>query len=247
MKFIFGGVSSCGAVRTVNQDRIGMLCEENKGLFFVADGMGGHRDGSLASDAILTQLSSWWTVQKAQREEQSFTDAVESVKQELSRINHHIWYTYNQGQVCGSTVVILYIQNNKYAVISAGDSRIYHLKKKKIHQLTIDDVWENQPDVQNRFSPENIAKSPNRGKLVRAIGVRQTVGIRLFTDEISKKESFLLCSDGLYRACSEEFMQRELLSVKNDKSLNKALQSLEKQVYWNGAPDNVSVILVKVK
>ena len=109
MEILYDGITDSGLKRNINQDAIGMFCYGEVGLYFVADGMGGHANGEAASGMIRDGMSRWWEEQKNSWNPGRFEDYMELLRQELLEINREIWEKYNQGQVCGSTVMILFL------------------------------------------------------------------------------------------------------------------------------------------
>ena len=203
MRIDYVGKCDKGSVRECNQDAIAMFANEESGLFVVADGMGGHASGELASQEIVTVISNWWERFTPQRYDNNFQKMIKSLGQALEYANDQIFEKYNQMQICGSTVVILFIHEQSYGIIYAGDSRCYAYNKWKIRQLTIDEVWENQIGL-NEEDRKN-KNHPNYGKLLNAIGTKKNVQYKTITNELYHGIIFLLCSDGLYKFCEEKY------------------------------------------
>lgn len=247
MEILYDGITDSGLKRNVNQDAIGMFCYGEVGLYFVADGMGGHANGEAASGMIRDGMSKWWEEQKNSWNPGRFEDYMELLRQELLEINREIWEKYNQGQVCGSTVMILFLCHEKYGVLSVGDSRIYSYELGKVRQLAVAHVWENLDETKRRYTVEEQKKHKYYGKLIQAVGAEESVDIFRCTDCLKKNQKFLLCSDGLYRYCEEEKMIQHISNVKKPEDIRSALNKLREEVYTNGAPDNLSAIIVYCK
>lgn len=252
MQIRYEGLTDCGLKRKVNQDHVGMFVQGGAGLFLVADGMGGYSDGEAASQLIVYEMGSWWEkncleVSGGDIQSEDFQEIVEDLRQKILAVNRKILEVYNQDQVCGSTLVMLLIVKRFYAVFSVGDSRIYTTKGKKLLQMTKDDVWENLNSTIERYSPEEILHHPNRGKLAQSIGALERIFINIQTGECGTKQVFLLCSDGIYKMCSEHMIRIAAMAWKSEKNADQCLSNLKKAVYAANAPDNLSVILVSVK
>lgn len=245
MKIEYCGISDKGKKREINQDAVFMESYKDKALFVVADGMGGHSHGEMASAIIVEEMGKWWGefIRKDRRED--FHEAVSLLRQRLELINRVIYERYNASQVCGSTLAALLLCEGNYCVFSSGDSRIYCRSRFRVKQLTTDDVWENQPEAK-QYSEEKRKNHPDYGKLIYAMGVFPDAVIRGKTDTLNINDCFLLCSDGLYKMCGEEDIKRTLKDYRNGKDGRQLLARLLKEVYENGASDNVSVILVRV-
>lgn len=236
------GKSEAGKIRDTNQDAVLMLTRKDVGLFVVADGMGGHAYGEKASGLIIEILEKWWNDFEPETYEYIFSKMMLSVKQSVEEANTIIFEQYNQDNICGSTIVLLFIYKNCYGILHAGDSRCYRYQRYAIKQMTVDDVWENQINL-SRAERMNI-KHPNRGKLINAIGTCREVECKVKTDVWNSDTVFLLCSDGLYKMCPEKYIEKCIRRYHRHKSLSDMCRDMLEKVYENGAKDNVSVIAI---
>lgn len=243
MHLEYAGRSDIGKVREINQDAFGMFQKEDAGLFVVADGMGGYANGEKASQTVVAELSNWWNSFSPVLFGYEFQRMMSSIEQVIEYANEIIYTQYNQNEICGTTIVVLFIYQNYYGILYAGDSRCYMAQGRKWDTLTVDDVWENQPSVskQERMMPAH----PNRGKLVNAIGVHKHVSCRMITDVLDKGTVFVLCSDGLYKFCQDRDLRNRARKCKNEKMMEQGIETLIKMAYDNGAKDNITVVLVK--
>lgn len=249
-KFI-GKITYCaktdqGLCRNINQDAIAVFTKDNLGLFVLSDGMGGHSRGELASREAALAFSSFWEYLTKLPELPDFMTLTNMIQQVVMSANQKIFTQYNQGQICGATIVVLLVMNDCYAVFSVGDSRIYTYAKKQLMVLTVDDIWDNLPDTVNNYTKEEIAANERSGRLVQAVGTGTELNIHVSTNRLIKGQVFLLCSDGLFKFCEEEWLRKCLRSVKSEESMKKAVDDCLKKVYDHGAGDNVSMILVRV-
>lgn len=239
------GDSRTGLKRTVNEDRIIYLVSGEVGLFAVADGMGGHTDGDKASEAIAEALEAWWHLSEKDRESGDFLNLKSSLTSCIESVNQFIYRTYNQGTVCGATLSILLIQGNYYAIFHVGDSRVYALEKRKLSQLTTDEVWENDMRTKKRYTLKEIRQSDKRGKLINAIGTVAETMLTIKTDELRGDTLFLLCSDGCYKMMRPHDLIKTLRKVAKGATLDWGIETLMDKVYEAGAKDNVSILLIK--
>lgn len=244
MKFI--GDTKTGLVRSINQDSILLLSKGPVSLFVVADGMGGHTDGEKASHSITDCLKEWWKHIEADRYEKDFFKLVAAVRSCIEQVNKSIYDAYNDSSICGSTVSILLIFNEQYAVFHVGDSRIYKFEKRKLCQITMDEVWENDIRTRKKFSAKEIISSNKRGKLINAIGTTPDLMMTIKTDCLSEETIFLLCSDGLYKMVKPSYLQKIIKKLRKGETLEWGLKELMNKVYSEGAKDNVSIILIRV-
>lgn len=232
--------------RDVNQDAIYASVREGMGIFVIADGMGGHFGGEVASGAVVNGVRNWW-------DSNEFSEtAPESVADQcctlLRSINHEVFsYFSAEGQIGGSTVAALLLWEDKYFIFSAGDSRIYRVRGKELEQLTVDDVWENLPEVKYKMNSEKIACDERFGRLTQALGSESRLRINRGSGIMSPREEFLLCSDGVYKACSHRKLENIMCGGKSFRTAEKKKEMIRRCAYRNGAADNFSAIICRVK
>lgn len=251
MRLVFFGKSDIGKKREVNQDTIGMYQKDDTALFVAADGMGGHTNGEKASRIVVAQLEDWWDSFSPGIYEYEFLKMLSAVEQVIEYANKRIYEEYNRNGICGTTVVVLFIYQNRYGIIYAGDSRCYlgypHKgllsRGGKWEQITTDEVWENCSDLSSK--ERKMKNHPNRGKLVNAVGIGKEVRCRAITDVILPNAFFLLCTDGLYKFCADKLLWDSIKKCKDRKSMERAVDKLIEKVYENGADDNASMIIVR--
>lgn len=250
MRIEYCGISDKGAVRELNQDAIFMDVNEDTALFAVADGMGGHMYGEAASGIIVEQLRQWWDERHAVSHKtgnlEDMDKVVCSLREQIIYANSVIHEQYNNGaDVCGSTLVVLLIWGSSYCIFSCGDSRVYYAKGRRCEQVTVDDVWENQPHIIAEYEPRQIREHAYYGRLIRAVGVSENVILKEQINVLESGGRFLLCSDGLYKMCPKKEIEKTLRRYKGNRNGDKLLERTMRRVYADGARDNVSVILVK--
>lgn len=235
-------------IRTVNQDAIYASAGKNRGIFVVADGMGGHSEGELASGAIVNGIRNWW-------DSNEFADAqlgIDSVAGQcgclLTNLNTEVFaYFTSKGQMGGSTVVVLILWDGRYAMLSAGDSRIYHVRGKKLELLTTDDVWENLPEVKYEMRNETVVSDPRFGKLTEALGSEERLKISRGGGMLSEREVFLLCSDGVYKYCTHRELEKIMCRGLIFRSARRRKEMIKKCIYQSGMDDNYSAVICRVR
>lgn len=251
MNISFSEVCDIGLKAAENQDAVLCAMREEAGLFAVADGMGGHDGGAFASKTVLESLGAWW---KQYTDTTVLVDGYQSnidgIGEAAGNANKIIRESVGRGTVCGSTLVALWLDGSQYAVISCGDSRCYRVTQKflstSIECLTKDDVWQNKPSNVAGLSSEQIRSHRNYGKLLRAVGTEQSFSYSVNGGDITRDTLFVLCSDGIYKYLDRSVFEKCLKNAFYGDDLNKSANELKQQVYKNGAPDNLSVVLVKV-
>lgn len=232
-----------GKTRSINQDSVFAASRGDEALFVVADGMGGHSYGEKASRHIVKKMEQWWENFHAQESDHDFTQIMQAVRQAAEQANREIYEKYNQKDICGSTMVLLLIWKQAYGIIFAGDSRGYVYDGHTLRQLTVDEVWENQPCLTKEEKEEGWER--NHGRLYNVIGIRKEMRCHVLTNERKPGILFLLCSDGLYKYCPERFIKRYLKKAKRGRQLQVCADALLSKVYESGAKDNISMILVR--
>lgn len=232
MKIKYVEYTSVGKVRTVNQDRIFSRSDGDYSIFVVADGMGGHYHGEIASSLLIDEIEKGWN--EIISTVPDLNAAKDIIKQIIMRVNGSLYADYSKkGIICGTTVAVLLIYSDQYAILNSGDSRIYMMSGFKIMQETMDHT------AGKLLDEVNEKKS---AKLLSAVGCKEECLIYVKTNRIEKNAYFLVCSDGLYRYNSIKCIKRVLLLYsKPEAILNKLVINSEK----GGASDNLSGILVK--
>jgi serine/threonine-protein phosphatase Stp1 len=225
-------LSHAGKVRAVNEDSV--FANPRDGLWAVADGMGGHANGQWASQAIVAAL--------AERPLEGDFDARARVASDaLHLANSRIWEQGRSlGQSMGSTVTALLLQDGRFAVFWAGDSRCYLLRGGVFYRLTTDHSQVQELVTAGRLTAEEAESHPMAHVLSRAVGVQPSLELEAVADEAAPGDVFLLCSDGLSRLASDA----ELAAMLGGKSPHTAAEQLVGLSLERGAPDNVSVVVV---
>ncbi len=231
-------VSDVGKKRKVNQDACLDLPE--LGLWVVADGMGGHEAGEVASGSIIEHC-------QQTSEPGDLNSFIAEIQNRLLQVNRSLRQIasqqYNNATI-GSTVVVLLAYGKQCAYLWVGDSRIYRLRNTKLEQMTRDHSMVEQYIEQGIMSVEEAHHSNIANVLTRAVGGEDEMEIDLKVDEIQADDIFLLCSDGLYREVSEADMTQ--LMSRGDDCFTMTKNLLESALN-NGARDNVTVSVVQIK
>lgn len=244
MEIEVSSICEKGLKRKENQDSILVFQKEEMALFVVADGMGGCADGSRASQMVVSALKEWAEEFFAEKYSEKFPLMIQDLYKRFEQVNEEIFTNWNQGQVCGSTSVILFLYRNFYGILSVGDSRIYQSRRLRCMRLTKDDVWENLPEIKHRFT--NLKEHPDYGKLVHAVGVEKTLYCDIRTEFFKAGDIFALCSDGVYKMCGEWFL-KEKIRFGGLGKLEHRLEEIQSEIIKHGAADNYSLILVRCK
>ncbi len=244
MRHKYYGFSETGDKRDINQDAFLMRSDGETGLFCVADGMGGHSHGEVASSTIIECLKQWWDTYDDKDYNGDLGRIITSLMQSVKQANTLIREKTAEGAICGSTLEILIIYRDYYGIISAGDSRVYMRHRRRVSQITTDETWENMSD--NMLDYRDKQKSRKFGKLVNAVGISDEVRLNTRTDSVNSKDAFFLCSDGIYKYCSDRILKKYIKKA-DEKSIERCTDRIKEEVYANGAGDNLTAIMVDIQ
>lgn len=227
-------ISHVGMVRKLNEDACLELAA--RGIWAVADGMGGHAAGDFASRSIVEALASL-------PEPASLGDAVSAVHERLQLINTRLAEEARQRreQVIGSTAVVLLAYGPHAVVIWAGDSRAYRYREDELQQLTRDHSQVEELVAQGLITRQQAQRHPGSNVITRAVGVMDPLELDSEMFDVHEGDMFLLCSDGLYNEVSEHEI-REALAVGD---CQYSCQLLVDRALAHGARDNVTVVVVR--
>ncbi|MEZ5749056.1 MAG: protein phosphatase 2C domain-containing protein [Caenibius sp.] len=220
-----------GQVRSENEDNLSTSLEA--GIWVVADGMGGHSNGQLASRLIVEAVSEL-------APDGTLRDACDAIADAIHRVNGEIFErSRDEGAQMGSTVVSLVVRGREFSILWAGDSRAYLYRDGQLILLTRDHTQVEEMIERGLLMPEDAQDHPMRHVLSRAVGVEPTLEIDAICDEIEPDDIFLLCSDGLHGVVSETEIAALIAQWGH-----KASDVLISACLDRGAPDNVTVALV---
>ncbi|MEX6500730.1 PP2C family protein-serine/threonine phosphatase [Pseudomonas zhanjiangensis] len=225
-----------GKVRARNEDAFLALPEQ--GLWAVADGMGGHQNGALASRLIVEQLAEPCAGDLQQR--------LDELRRRLHGVNRRLGQELTvtaerPDTLIGSTVVALLIEGERAACVWAGDSRCYLWRGGRLYQLSRDHSLLQQLIDEQGLAPQDAARHPAAHALTRAIGASEALQLDILELQTCPGDVFLLCSDGLYQGLSAD----QLGAALNLPSPQLALNRLFQLALEGPARDNLSAVVVR--
>ena len=240
------GLTDVGRKRSHNEDGIAMVPEI--GLAVLADGMGGHNAGEVASGMAVAMIPHELRNIFATRSSSSLgdTEAQQLLAEQSAKINTAIYNTaLSQPRYfgMGTTLVIALWHGENMTVAHLGDSRLYRLRGDELVQITRDHSWRQEQIDSGLVTLEQARTAPAKNIVTRACGIEPSVNPEIHTYPVQSDDIYLLCSDGLSEMVSDDEVRRLLLSHKDDLPL--AARDLVQQANDNGGNDNVSVILVR--
>lgn len=229
------GLTDVGTVRSCNEDSI--LIHPGYSLWAIADGMGGHQCGDIASKHLVESLSKTLY----QHDFGSLVEEIENVILEVNDLIFEYSQTHFSGSTMGTTLVALVLKGRLGVCLWAGDSRLYRLRNSQMTQLTADHSYVYQLYQDGLLTLEDMETHPQKNTITRAIGVERPVVIEvcLFSSQVG--DTYLLCSDGLYNSVDKE----TICEILHEREATSAANKLMRQALNNNASDNVSVIVVK--
>lgn len=242
VELIAKGTSDIGLVRKNNEDaffidtnRVGKLSN----LLIVADGMGGHNCGEVASSKAIDSFVD--NIRKS-----SETDILDTLTSSTLVANNSVYNLSledNKYTGMGTTFTVCSVLDGKGYVSHVGDSRLYIINKDGIKQITTDHTYVNEMLKAGEITKEEARIHPRRNVLTKALGVTDYLEIDGFIFEIDEDDIILMCSDGLNNMVRDE----EIYDIVNSSS--DLLENVEKLISTandNGGVDNITVILARV-
>lgn len=236
MRFQSASRTDTGLKRRVNEDSL--LDRPERALWAVADGMGGHEAGNIASAMVVESLD-------REVASGSLASAVELAKQALASANAQMIerLSGDQRRKMGSTVVgLLIAEGGEYACFWAGDSRAFHVSNGEITQITRDHSLVQKLMDSGLLAAEDAAKHPDASVITRAVGATDEIEVDVVAGTAKSNDLFVLASDGLTRCVDNE----EICHAVTTSNPNQACEDLVDLVLQRGAPDNVTLIVVRV-
>jgi protein phosphatase len=239
-------VTDAGRVRQYNEDSVAI--DRNKGAMVLADGMGGHRAGEIASnmatEIILSSLRANLAKFGSHARDLS---PMRAVDQSINRANTAVYEaakTQSTYRGMGTTLVVALFHDNRVALGHIGDSRIYRLRGEVLQLLTRDDSLLRDQVELGLISAADASASHNRSLVTRALGIDKNAAAHVREEDASPGDLFLLCSDGLNDVVEDTDIELIVRTLKTNLPL--AAHHLIQAATDNGGYDNVSVILAKV-
>ena len=235
MRFECASRTHVGLKRKINEDSI--LVETDRGLWAVADGMGGHEAGEVASAMVVDALRGLPSTSDLDELAASAEDALSTTNRELI----HLARSNGSDKTIGTTVVGLAIADGQFRCFWSGDSRGYRLRDGMISRVTRDHSLVQQLVDSGIIKEEEAELHESSSVITRAVGVAEQFAIDVVSGEVEEGDLFLLASDGLTRVLND----REIAIEIERSTLEQAADNLLQTVLERGAPDNVSIILTR--
>lgn len=250
MRIEVAGSTHVGMKRAHNEDNYLLLPEER--LFCVADGMGGHASGEVASKIAVEEIADFFRASGRDQEltwpykmdkSRSYDEnrLATGIKLANSRI-----YERASGEVryrgMGTTIASVHFTSEATLLGHVGDSRVYRFRAGKLEQLTEDHSLLNDYIKARKLTPEEIESFPHKNVILRALGMKDTVEVEVNHVDPKDGDIYLVCSDGLSGMVSDDQMESVLTSAE---TLQQAVSTLIERANHNGGVDNITCVLAR--
>lgn len=253
MKIEVSGQTHVGMKRNHNEDNLLLLPEER--LFVVADGMGGHSSGEVASQIAVEEVAEFfrmtsqdleitWPYKMDKQKNYDENRLATGVKLANMRIFEKA-SSETKYKGMGTTIVTVYFAKDSEVVVGhVGDSRVYFFRENTLRQVTEDHSLLNDYLKAKKLTPEEVEAFPHKNVIVRALGMKDTVTVDINRVEPKDGDIFLLCSDGLSGMVPDKQIE-QILQAQPD--LDKACAQLIDAANANGGNDNVTCVLAQYR
>ena len=240
------GVSDTGLTRNLNQDAI-LVCNEPLGplpnLFIVADGMGGHKAGEIASKTSVETITKYITEFKGQEFvlQDNYLDLIVSAIQEANKNVYNMSESDPEKKGMGTTLIACTITKEKIIMAHVGDSRGYCLTNDKILQITADHTYVEEMVQAGQITAEQASQHPSRHVITRAVGTYGPLEVDGIVRPIEDTTAVLICSDGL----SDMMNDDKIKEIVNSQGFvqDRAKQLID-EANSKGGHDNITAIII---
>jgi protein phosphatase len=242
VKLLHAARTDVGMIRSGNEDNFAVDTSPTRGIFIVADGMGGHAAGEVASEMAVQIVQR----ELAQVRTLDTDDVVQLVAGSLKRANraiHDRTLTEVDKQGMGTTVSALIISGSRYLIGQVGDSRVYLLRDGNISQLTKDHSYVQEQVDAGFLTPEQARYHPYSNVITRCVGAGNDVEPDIYRGEVRVGDLYLVASDGLTGMVDDRRLA-QLLSSRAEPE--RKVQSLIAEANGRGGLDNITAIIVQV-
>jgi protein phosphatase len=240
-----GVVTDIGLVRNENQDSY--YCSDGTddlNLYIIADGMGGHNGGEIASSTAVEAIR--YFIKTHHEKDEYVKDRLSMIKEAMNRANDEVYRcaAATAGlEGMGTTLTMAVIEGTRLYIGHIGDSRMYLLRDGKFEKLTEDHSLVAELIKKGSISPEEGDRHPQKNIITKALGTEKTIEMDLLAKELHEGDKILLCTDGLTNMLDLEEIINICAAEDNPQSLSgKLVERANKK----GGRDNTTVIAVKV-
>ncbi len=252
MRIEYAGLTHKGMKRGHNEDSFLLVPEAN--LFIVADGMGGHSSGEVASKIAVNEIAEFFRTTERDEEatwphrmDRSMSYDENRMLMAVRLANSRIFETAAgdaKYKGMGTTVVATSFKNGTAYMGHVGDSRVYRLRDSEMEQITEDHSLLNDYLKANKLSEEEIEAFPHKNVIVRALGMKESVEVDILWEKPQAGDVYVMCSDGLTGMVSDARIKEIVLSNMDD--LDAANKQLIDEANAAGGTDNITVVISRL-
>jgi protein phosphatase len=249
----FAGDTNIGRKRDHNEDSIA-LPESGERIAIVCDGMGGHASGEVASRLAVELIVDHFTETGKQQVLTWPYKVDRDLRKDVNRMitgvmlaNLEIWERSQREarfKGMGTTCVAMYFLDDHLIIGHVGDSRCYRVRGTELTQMTEDHSLINDYIRMKRVTPEEAENWPHKNVIVRALGMKESVQVDIFTEVPRVGDTYMLCSDGLTGMLKDDTIQHILMT---ERDLDRAVDRLISAANEEGGVDNISVVLARIE
>jgi len=244
------GQTDTGSVRDHNEDAI--VYDDDIALAILADGMGGHRGGEMASAITVSTVLEEITdkvknLTVGETDNDTGYSAESLIVQEAINLANKNVHDSSESNAryrgMGTTIVVVLFYDNRFTVAHVGDSRLYRLRNGELKQITSDHSLMREMIDRGLYTPEEARKSLNNNLITRAIGIDSKVQVDIQEDIAMVNDIYLLCSDGVTDMIEDDLIKSVM--IENSENLEKAASEIIRLANEHGGKDNISALLAK--
>jgi len=246
---VFAQRSDIGLKREFNEDSVLSIqpedrqVMESKGiLFVVADGLGGHTRGEVASQLAVNTIRDVYYQQESDDREASLRLAMEQANALIYNKNTAQTPKADEDSMMGTTCVAAVVQGDTVYVANVGDSRAYIMRDGQARQISLDHSMVAQQLREGLITKEQARDHPDRNKIYRCLGVHENVEVDTFSEKVQAGDLLLLCTDGLSELVPEE----EVVGIVQQYEPQQSVQRLIERANEMGGKDNITAVVARV-
>ena len=242
VRLLYSARTDVGMIRSGNEDNFAVNAGGDRGLFIVADGMGGHAAGEVASE-MAVQIIELELASIRDLEEKTSSEKVMDALRKANRNIHDRTITEVDKQGMGTTASVLLVNNNRYLIGQVGDSRVYLLRDGALKQLTKDHSYVQEQVDAGFLTPEQARYHPYSNVITRCVGASPDVQPDVYSGDVRVGDLFLVASDGLTGMVDDRRLQILLMSRAEPE---RKVHALISEANGRGGLDNITAIVIQI-
>ncbi|MCX8129011.1 MAG: Stp1/IreP family PP2C-type Ser/Thr phosphatase [Clostridia bacterium] len=240
----FGVKSDKGMVREINEDSYNIIAgySEIPVAFIIADGMGGHNSGEIASKMAVEYISN--SVMNISKDFEN-SDIAETIKGFMEKANADVYKASQEHEDnfgMGTTLITALVYQKKMYIGHVGDSRVYLIRENRIERLTTDHSFIEELIKSGTLTREEAENHPKKNIITRALGCSEDIQVDTYIADIMSDDTFILCTDGLSNMLDDDEIM-EIVKANDEPAA--VCEKLVDAANKNGGEDNITVILIK--